>query len=1077
MKNMKKSLQIIVVILVCTLVTLIGVQKTKAVDYDICVTDEEYGADGTDMVSDYSAIQKALNSVRDSETMVTVYIPAGTYYLDRGLTLFSNTHLVLDEKAVMIRMDMSAFMLQSYRDNETGGYGQFHDIIIEGGTWDGNVNEDTASGQGTPMMFYHGKNITIKNTDIKNYCSRHLVIIAGVDGITVDNVSFSDQHMYSGEDAMGSYMIYEKDGTLNVEGNFRAMEALHLDCINEDGSTEIPGLPYDNTNNKNISVTNCAFKHVYTGVGTHCEYNPIKAENMTITGNTFDNVSYTCVDVFNTDKAVVKDNTAKNVGEFIRSNNSSDVVISNNSANIIYASEYNMYAAYLIDTTATITDCDFVNASNNGLYLVNSKLDKFENFSISGARENGIAAINGSEILEAKNITIKNSGICGIYGKDSGAIVISESDISGSKDCGIATENCKAVSITDCNITDSTSHAISIIGTSSAKYNGNITGNTISKANIGISTHGVTIDAIDNNKITDTKGIGLAIHSDVKSGSISGNTITGTGDIGVLVSTKSDIAKINNNVVVSTVKDGIYIKDNSTVGEISGNVLNDIGQYGLFVNASTAKLTNNIVKTTQRHGINISNGSNVEITDNQVSNTGQYGIYVSDSKGVIVRNLVDTTVKTGIGVSSATSTSKDNIDIKENTVLSAGDQGIYVYKSDYINVGDNSVSDSTTQGIKITGSNYVVVNDNETTDNQKQGIMADSSNNCVLDGNVILGSGDYGIYITSCKSIDVADNVSANNAKVDIVANNSTTGNVTNNAVGEGGIGNWNGSPVNISGTTKYIGLATFGSIADQKYTGSALKPGVTVKYNGATLKAGTDYTLTYKDNVKVGVATVIITGKGNYGGVCEKTFKIVQPPSTNVLGFEDMDPGKWYYSYIAEAYKLGLMTGLNDKEFGPSRNLSRSMAVTVMSRLDNILGIDNSKLPMITETGFSDVTNHKDWFFDYVIWAKRTGVVTGYSDGTFRPKKDITRQEFAIMMMRYVEHCGKSVAVKDNDPEFTKQKGYSDISSWAVKEVKWAYQNGIIGVGSSKGLDPTGVLTRAEAATIILRVYDLIKK
>ena len=62
-------------------------------------------------------------------------------------------------------------------------------------------------------------------------------------------------------------------------------------------------------------------------------------------------------------------------------------------------------------------------------------------------------------------------------------------------------------------------------------------------------------------------------------------------------------------------------------------------------------------------------------------------------------------------------------------------------------------------------------------------------------------------------------------------------------------------------------------------YTGKALKPAVTVKakVNGKTktLKAGTDYTVSYKNNKNVGIATVIVKGKGSYTGTKTAKFKI----------------------------------------------------------------------------------------------------------------------------------------------------------------------------------------------------------
>ena len=64
-------------------------------------------------------------------------------------------------------------------------------------------------------------------------------------------------------------------------------------------------------------------------------------------------------------------------------------------------------------------------------------------------------------------------------------------------------------------------------------------------------------------------------------------------------------------------------------------------------------------------------------------------------------------------------------------------------------------------------------------------------------------------------------------------------------------------------------------STSTYAYDGKAKKPGVTVKLNGKTLKNGTDYTVSYSNNTKVGTAKVTITGKGNYTGSVSKTYNI----------------------------------------------------------------------------------------------------------------------------------------------------------------------------------------------------------
>ncbi len=63
--------------------------------------------------------------------------------------------------------------------------------------------------------------------------------------------------------------------------------------------------------------------------------------------------------------------------------------------------------------------------------------------------------------------------------------------------------------------------------------------------------------------------------------------------------------------------------------------------------------------------------------------------------------------------------------------------------------------------------------------------------------------------------------------------------------------------------------------IADQYYTGKAKKPSLAITYKGSSLKANKDYTVSYRDNTKIGTATVTIKGLGDYTGETSKTFKI----------------------------------------------------------------------------------------------------------------------------------------------------------------------------------------------------------
>ena len=61
----------------------------------------------------------------------------------------------------------------------------------------------------------------------------------------------------------------------------------------------------------------------------------------------------------------------------------------------------------------------------------------------------------------------------------------------------------------------------------------------------------------------------------------------------------------------------------------------------------------------------------------------------------------------------------------------------------------------------------------------------------------------------------------------------------------------------------------------NQTFNGEALWPDVTVDFNGTRLIRETDYTVTYKNNINAGIASVIVTGKNRYEGTEETTFTI----------------------------------------------------------------------------------------------------------------------------------------------------------------------------------------------------------
>ena len=128
----------------------------------------------------------------------------------------------------------------------------------------------------------------------------------------------------------------------------------------------------------------------------------------------------------------------------------------------------------------------------------------------------------------------------------------------------------------------------------------------------------------------------------------------------------------------------------------------------------------------------------------------------------------------------------------------------------------------------------------------------------------------------------IAPNITVSCNDVELVKNTDYTVSYSNNknvgtaTISITGIGDYTGTITkNFNIVARDISDTTIGSIPNQTYTGNSISALPVITYNGATLTKGTDYTLTYSNNVNVGTGTVTITGKGNFKGTTSKTFSI----------------------------------------------------------------------------------------------------------------------------------------------------------------------------------------------------------
>jgi hypothetical protein len=183
-------------------------------------------------------------------------------------------------------------------------------------------------------------------------------------------------------------------------------------------------------------------------------------------------------------------------------------------------------------------------------------------------------------------------------------------------------------------------------------------------------------------------------------------------------------------------------------------------------------------------------------------------------------------------------------------------------------------------------------------------------------------------------------------------------------------------------------------------------------------------------------------------------------PEYTVKYGFEDVEEDDWYFGsvmFVAEKY---LINGVSDSGFAPGVPMSRAMFVTVIGRLT---GADSDQSE---ETGFPDVLND-GWSAGYIAWASKNGIVTGYPDGTFGQYEEINREQIAVLLYKYALFKGYNTALAYSD--ISAYTDFGSVSGYAETAVRWAVEQGLL-IGSGGRLDPQGIASRAQAATLLER-------
>ena len=229
------------------------------------------------------------------------------------------------------------------------------------------------------MYFGHAKNITITDTIIKNNSGAHLIELAGVKNVLVENVE------------LYGYTMCKEKGYTAAQAD---KEAIQIDYCS---SVSAPAMkPYDGTACDTVTIRNCNIHDYMAGVGTHTEGGKAST-NVRIENNTFTNITNACVNLRKFENVNILNNTAKNCTTFVYASNSQGI-IKDNKANI--------GTSYKPKTSSGLR-------AKNGITISNGSSFTIEKNTFEKAKSNGICIWNGSTAT-IKNNKLKNNKLYGI---------------------------------------------------------------------------------------------------------------------------------------------------------------------------------------------------------------------------------------------------------------------------------------------------------------------------------------------------------------------------------------------------------------------------------------------------------------------------------------------------------------------------------------------------------------------------------------------------------------------------------------------------------------------------------------
>jgi predicted amidohydrolase len=176
---------------------------------------------------------------------------------------------------------------------------------------------------------------------------------------------------------------------------------------------------------------------------------------------------------------------------------------------------------------------------------------------------------------------------------------------------------------------------------------------------------------------------------------------------------------------------------------------------------------------------------------------------------------------------------------------------------------------------------------------------------------------------------------------------------------------------------------------------------------------------------------------------------------------FSDVSYGRWSAPYVYDLYTSGVVNGYGDGTFLPEGEVTRAAFVKMLAC------VSGADVTQYTASAFSDVAEN-DWFAPYVAWAAETGITVGTSETTFSPNVSISRQDMAVMLVRFAAAEGIDLTATLDPITFLDA---ADIRSYAADAVSALQAADVLHGFETEGgyvFQPLASTTREQAAALL---------